>query len=375
LLTLCGSCQTVDRKPKARDALEGSAIDAALVDAAVGAHRAAIADLDGDGGNEIVLVDPSQLRVISSSGTTLAAAPVTGGIQVLRAADIDGDDHVEVIAGWGQTREHMDARTRFTVHRLVHARLVEDVILAPTTTRDDTVAIVPLRDARSVLLAYFESKYMVTSVVMSPQGPGWKRESLATIRTAVAYASGDVDGDGAADLVVGRVYGDEIGIDGDAFLLGPGGERRPIPTTRGVRSIAIAGSEPDGRNEIFLGDGWHQNYGKLARGQLTWIRVDEGGMRSELIEDTPGQYAIEQIVPAMVGGRPVLVTRGSAYVRVFHRDGNLWTGVTVATAVARDIAVGELDGIPGDEVLVLADPPQVIHLNEALGKPGFRASP
>jgi len=332
------------------------------VTAIVGAAaRVAIADLDGDGASELVLFDAAQIRVVAPSGRELARAPVTRGIQTLAVADLDHDGHAEVFAGWGQTRDHMDTRATFTVHRWRQGELVEETVLAPVTTRQDAVSIVPMPDNHAVLLAYFESKYMVHGVVATQDGSSWSVTPLATLRTATTFARGDLDGDGVADLVVGRVYGDDKGVDGDAFILSPDGTRRPIPTTRGLRSLAIADGDGDGHPEVFLGDGWHQNYGELARGLLTWARPSTQGFHTELIEDTAGQYAIERILPATIDGQTMIVTLGSSYVRVFRHAGGRWTGLTIA-GLARDLAVGDLDGKPGDEILILGTESEIVNL-------------
>jgi hypothetical protein len=346
--------------PPLPDPLPGVRTD---VSAFVGsAQRAAIGDLDGDGDREIVLADPGALRVVEPSGRELARTPVAGGIQILVAADLDGDGRAEILAGWGATREHRDAAARITLHRLEHGRLTEETILAPATSRREIVAIVPMPERHAVLIGYFDSKYMVTSAVASRGPQGWSVSKLASLRTATSYARGDVDGDGTADVIVGRVYGDDKGRDGDAFVLVPGGARTPIPTTRGARSLAIADADGDGRAEIFLGDGWHQNYGEHAHGLLTWVRHADGRFTSELVEDTAGQYAIERIVPAVVGGKTIIVASGSHYVRAFARSGDRWRGLTIG-GLARDIAAGDLDGTPGDELLLVGDRSEIIGLD------------
>jgi hypothetical protein len=348
--------------PPLPDPLPGTRTD---VTAFVGsASRAVIADLDGDGHSEIVLVDSTQVRVIEPSGRELASAPVTRGIQVLVAADLDGDGHAEVYAGWGVTRDHMDTKATITVYRLQHGKLVEETVLAPETTRQDVAAIEPMRDEKAVLLAYFDSKYMVSSVVAKPGAHGWEITKIASLRTATSYARGDLDGDGKIDLVVGRIYGDDKGVDGDAFVLAADGTRNRIPTTRGLRSLAIADGDQDGRPEVFLGDGWHQNYGDKAHGLLTWAHPSKEGFRTELIEDTPGQYGIDRIVPATIDGKTSIVTSGSSYVRVFQRTDGRWHGLTIA-GLARDLAVGDLDGKPGDEILIVGEHSEIVNLRGA----------
>jgi hypothetical protein len=343
--------------------------------------RTAVADLDGDGDREIVVVDAKLIRVLDASGREVTSLPVGGGILQLVAADLDGDKRAEVYAGWGQTREHMDGTAKITTYRFEKGKLVEEPILAPTTSRQDVVALVPMFDTKELLIAYFVSKYMVTSTIATKGAQGWTTKNIASIRTATSYARGDLDGDGKPELVVGRVYGDDKGLDGDAFVLAADGSRKKIPSTRGLRSVALVDSDGDGKAEIFMGDGWHQNYGQSAHGLLTLAKPDgSGGFKTELVEDTPGQYEIMKTLPAKIAtpgsagarstpggsaesidGKLVLVTQGSHYVRVFWRDGAAWKGLTIA-GPSRDVAVGDVDGKPGDEIVIAGDKSEIVNL-------------
>jgi len=335
-----------------------------ILDATIAkASRAAIGDLDGDGRNEIVVADAARLRVLDAAGQERASTSAPGGIQVLAVARLGGDRRAEIVAGWGQTREHMQAAARVEVYRLDGDQLATETIVAPQTTRNEIAAIVPFTDEPGTLLiAYFDSKYTVHGVI-ARRGPPWSLTELATIRMATSYARGDLDGDGRPELVVGRIYGDDQGQDGGAFVLRDGGERTPLPTTRGVRELAIADTDGDGQPELFLADGWNQDYGKVARGLLTWIHREGGQLRSDRIEDTPGQFTVGKILPADVDGdgRPELVTVGSHYVRMYARRSGRWEALTLS-GVARDVAAGDLDGLPGDELLILGARAEIVSL-------------
>ncbi len=339
--------------PPLPDPLPGARTD--LTKALGAAARVAIGDFDGDGDRELVVADPERIRIVELSGKEVASVPVAAGIHVLVAADLDGDRRAEILAGWGESREHRAAKARITLHRLKDGTLTEEVIAAPETPRAEITTILPMPDEKALLVAYFDSKYNVTSAVARRDKQGWQLDKLASIRMATSYARGDLDGDGALELVVGRVYGDDVGIDGDAFVLAPDGSRSKLPSTRGLRSLAIVG------RDVFMGDGWHQNYGQHGRGLLTRVATINKGYVAQLVENTPGQHSIERIVPATIDGAPAVVTLGSHYVRVFSLRGDAWRGLTIA-GPARDIAVGDLDGKPGDEIVVVGDTSAIVDL-------------
>jgi len=348
------------------------------------AQRAAIGDLTGDGKAELVLADPDHLRVLDpASGKVLASLPAPGGIQVLEV--IDG----RVLAGWGESREHRDAPARISAYRLQGGTLTESVIATPATSRAEVTAIVPAPGG-ALLVAYYESKYMVHAALARetrgrsidrrsaakqgsptpwPEGPpegrgGWALSDLATIRMAPLFAYADLDGSHHPALVIGRIYGDARGQDGDAFLLRPDGTRVTLPTVRGVRGLVAADPDGDGRDEVFVADGWHQSYAQLARPLLTRIRAQGAGFQAEVIEELPGEYTAGKLLAADLDGdhRPEIISVGSHYVRVFRRAGTSWVGTTVAT-VARDVAAGDLDGRPGAELVILGDRSEIVRLS------------
>jgi hypothetical protein len=307
------------------------------------ATHCAIGDFDGDGKNEIALGNATEVRIITIDGKVLARMPVTNGLQRFAVADIDHDHHDELYAGWGETREHRDGVARVTMIRLDAGKLTEAPILEPSTTRQEVTAIVPANDG--VIVAYFDSKYMVTSVLVRPGGS----EPIAQLRTGMAYAYGDVTGDGKPDIVAGRAYGDDIGLDGDAWLLDP---RTKIPTTRGVRALAVIGGD------VILADGWHQNYATAAQSLVTRAHYANGAFTTTKIDEVPGQYAIEAIVPLRRGG---FVTQGTHEVRVYRQNAGTWQPERIAGS-ARDIAVGSLHGNSNDDILVLGAPSEIVSI-------------
>jgi hypothetical protein len=261
-------------------------------------------------------------------------------------ADLDGDGRGEIAAGWGRDRAHPDASVRVSLYRLDRGALVEEVVATPASERPEITAV--LADPPDLFLAWYDSKYVVKSARARRAGAAWRLDEVAAIRTAGSYALGDVDGDGARDLVVGRTYGDEVASAGDAFLLRPDGARVAIPTTRGVHALAVI----DG--DLFLADGWDKDYGRVARALLTRARWTGGAFRSEVIDEVAGEHSIRSLLAADLDGdgRDELVARASGSVWVYSRTDGGWRGRPVAGA-ASDVAAGDIDGARGDELLVV----------------------
>ena len=312
------------------------------------ALRAAIGDVDGDGRGEIALADADRLWLLDRAGRELAAAPAPGGAQALLVADLDGDGRGEIAAGWGRDRAHPGAAARVSLYRLEGGALREEVIAAPAGGERPEIAAL-VADPPGLLVAWYQSQYLVASARARIRGDSWQLEEVAVLRTAGSYALGDVDGDGRSDLVVGRFYGDQLASDGDAFLLRPGGARVAIPTTRGVNAVAVVGGD------VFLADGWHKDYGRQARALITRSRWQGGAFHSQVIGELAGEHSIRTLVAADLDGdgRAELAARGNASVQVFSPgDGGTWRGRRAAGA-ASDLAAGEVDGAPGDELLVV----------------------
>jgi hypothetical protein len=325
---------------------ESAAARSSDVTAWVGdAQRAAIGDLTGDGRAEIALADARRLRIVDASGRELASTAAPAGIQVLGIA------RGLVLAGWGETREHRGAAARVSIYRLDGGKLVEARSFEPQTSRSEIVALVPAPDG-TLLVAYYESKYLVRVARMALADAATKLDDVATLRMAAGFAYA------AGELVVARVYGDELHSEGDAFVLHADGTRTAIPTTRGARAIVAGEGE-----EVFLADGWNENYAQVARGLVTrdW-RDNAGAWHSELVEDLASEYSAGKLVAADLDGdgHVELISSGNKYVRVFRRSGAGWTGETIDPNAARDIAVGSLDGELGASILIVGDKSELV---------------
>jgi hypothetical protein len=309
-----------------------------------GSKRLGVGDLDGQGSPEIVVVDDTSLRILDPSGRERARLAAPGAIQVLDVSDLDADGRAEILAGWGLGRKHRDAPARASVLRLEGDELVEELIAEPETERASVVALLPVREAPGELLvAYFASKYEVAIAHARPSEGRWTLEGIEQIRMATSLVRGDLDHDGVQDLVVGRVYGDAKGLDGDAFLRRPDGTRVPIPIVGGVRSLAIVDLDGDGRNELLVGDGWNTDYGHVARARLTLARWEGEGFTTELLDAGEGQYTLWDIraLELEPSGGLEIITRGNAEVQVLAATAEgSWRARRVASACSDMLELG-----------------------------------
>jgi hypothetical protein len=336
------TCVRADVEPKPETTEHEPVSDEALVQSVGKAKQIAAGDLDGNPGAELVVVDHEWLRVVDPSGGERARRPVPGGIQVLRVAD------GKILAGWGQTREHRDVRARVSILRLEGDTLSEDIVVEPSSSRAEIVAILPLAGEQAPLLvAHFLSKYTVELAHAERSANSWSLAPIDTIHMATSIVLGDLDNDGTDDLVIGRVYGDDPDGDGDAFVRRPDGTRTPIPVVGGVRSLAVVDLDGDGRLELLVGDGWNRDYGRIARARLTRAWWEDGAFRSELLEDSEGQYTLWDILAIDLDGdkTPEIITRGSSEVRVLGRTDGGWQGTRVA-GVCNDVTAIELGAAP-----------------------------
>lgn len=317
---------------------------------AVGALKVSAADLNGDGDDELILAGDT-LRVQRADGQLLASLPSPGGVQVLEA--FGG----AVLAGWGRTKAAVDAQASVVRYTLSGAELRPEAVLNPAGERQQVVAISPMRDA--LLVAWYSDKYLVQAVKATGKGQDWATSPLAEARTAPVWLPGDLDGDGREDLVIGRTYGDLQGSDGDAVLLRAGGERVPIPTTRGVRAGCLADTNGDGHPEIALADGWDKDYGHKAKAQLRLAWWADGGVSTTVLDLVQGDNDVSRLLAADIDGdgRDELLAVTNNRLRVVEKEGDSWIAWDAAQHV-EDAAV--LRGPAGVRVVAIGPSSEIL---------------
>lgn len=286
------------------------------------------ADLDGDGQKELLAGHGD--RIVWGSWPASSEAPSWSGqyrgsgmLQRWTAWDFDGDGREEVVAAFGMGRGHTEANLELILIDGGDRSTVAARIWAQRGPRTQATSIQPWPkpDGTSdIYIASFEDRFNVRGGILSLQGgePEWLPGHR--LRMGMARSVGDFDGDGQLEVAVGRLYGDTPEEDGDLRVLERDGSSRSIPTLRGIRSLSAGDVDGDGTHEILFGDGWHQNYGKLARFRPNIARWNGRTWKVDLLEERDDQYSIESIGLC----RGELVAAGTTQLRRYVRDGKKW---------------------------------------------------
>lgn len=153
-----------------------------------------------------------------------------------------------------------------------------------------------------------------------------------------------------AEVVVGRLYGDEPKSDGDLSLRAGGAVAAQLPSLRGVRALALGDLDGDGAAELLVGDGWHYAYGTSAVPRLR-LFTGPGWGEARTIAFLEGDYSVEEI---QVIGTDLLVT-GSSHVWLLHRDALGW-GARLLSALPEGGNAVTLRTSEGPGVLLSGDP-------------------
>jgi hypothetical protein len=153
--------------------------------------------------------------------------------------------------------------------------------------------------------------------------------------TSRAYA--DLDGDGVADEIVGRLYGDTKEEPGDLRAdLGHGWVS--IPTEAGVRALLVAPST-NGRSVLYFADGWVAAYGSSGKAQMKRASYSGSQFIVEPIVASPDEYTFFELIAVPSPAEPLrIVARGNQ--RVSLASVNTASGWSLEAVVAAERILG-----------------------------------
>jgi len=283
------------------------------------------------------------LRIFSWRGSTLEeknSIPMEGTVTAV--ASIPTGYAVATSMG----REHPTAPARVVAFTGDNSQ--SRVVFERSGERNQINAVI-WRDEK-LWINFFASKYITTIGYLIPTNDGpWTFHELASIRMGDSL---DVVGDLA---FVGRSYGDTQGQDGDLTLL-RGAERTLLPSYRGVRSVRVVGDATN--HKVFIGDGWHMNYGQLAQARLSVLskRKEDARYSLQIIDYDKTATDFRRLQPLRSAGRDYIVALGSSSVVMYDQLGGspkrvLYDGDPQAALI--DVAVSQI--LPERGLVVVAD--------------------
>lgn len=260
----------------------------------------------------------SQIAGYDSSQRSLRFYSWRGGaLRQERSIPIDGSvlGVTSIPSGYavatGMGRDNLSAPIRVVVFTGADSK--GRVVFERSGERNQINAIL-WRDGK-LWVNFFTSKYITTIGYLSPiQSGEWAFTEIASVRMGDSL---DVVGDLA---IVGRSYGDIQGQDGD-LLLFKGGERTLLPSYRGVRSTRVVGDAANHR--IFIGDGWHMNYGQLAQGRLSVVskRPEDPRYTLQILDYDQTTTDFRRLIPFRSSGHEYIAAQGSSSVVVYDQLG------------------------------------------------------
>lgn len=179
------------------------------------------------------------------------------------------------------------------------------------------------RDGEDELaFAYYTSKYQVGVRHLDRDGttrPG------PEVRMATSRLYADLNGDGQADEVIGRVYGDDKNLPGDLRVdFGQGAVS--VPTDNGVKSLLVAKLADDPGPTLYFADGWVADYGKSARAQVKRVRWADGKPAVEQVAASSDEFTFFDLWAADIDGDGAdeLVGQGDKRVSAFRPGHKPW---------------------------------------------------
>jgi hypothetical protein len=265
------------------------------------------ADLDGDGSDELFFAEGGSLRW--RLGGADQQAPLDGVVSAVAPLP----DALLLATGIG--RGAVDAPARLL--RVDRAGLTELWRGGGARPQVTELRVRPGPGGPRVWMGHFVDSQRVAMGFFEGGAP-------TPLRTVAMAMRSTPIGDG---LAIGRVYGDVPGSDGELRFapdLARAEQDRVLPSLRGVRALLAADLDGDGREELVVGDGWHQAYGQQADPRvrvLTGADLGEGRTVAWL----EGNHSVAELSREPgASPSPALLATGNQSAFLLQRDALGW---------------------------------------------------
>jgi len=208
------------------------------------------------------VLDLHEIDFAKKASENLSRLQLASQVQFATLATIDSEERIIVVTGKGASSP--DAPVEVNSYNL--SLKDQQTLFRQPSKRAQVTTFKEIEGG--FLITFYDSKYHTLTGKLFQKDGQWQFKQLFRQRMAA-----NVDTDGA-NYLVGRAYGDAIGMDGDLKLV-TGGKEIVLPTLRGVSSALLVQLDADKNPEVLAGDGWHQNYGKIAEPRLTLFDYNE----------------------------------------------------------------------------------------------------
>ncbi len=257
----------------------------------------------------------------------------------------NGEKRIAVAVGYGRGDLEAPVRVYLYDQNLENEQLIYEA----KSPRSQITFLQQVSD--TLYINYFNSKFFsVLGSLKQISSDKWDFTKIADIRLG---ANVSLDGD---NILFARPYKDPDKDIAENILLDKDKNIIDLPSFRGARSGVFADIDNDGTKEILLGDGWHQNYGKLAEPRFSVLTFNKQTKKYDLkmISNIKGQTSIEKIIPFTLGKKTFIVTAGDKFIELYDPKDN-WkqTRIFESTSSGLDVTFAMLNGKPRIVVFAL----------------------